>query len=141
MINTLSTLEWAIIIIYMLLMCTIGISMKKRAEDGIVHFFNGGRNIPWWLAGISMVATTFAADTPIADTGIIASSGIAGNWIWWNFMFSGMFTVIFYSKLWHRSGVLTDIEFYELRYSGKAAAFLKKAAPFLVTVLMISKVW
>lgn len=109
----------------MFLMCTIGISMKKHAEDGIVHFFNGGRNIPWWLAGISMVATTFAADTPLAVTGIIASNGIAGNWIWWNFMFSGMFTVFLYSKLWHRAGVKTDVEFISLRYSGKPAKYLR----------------
>ena len=115
MINTLSALDWIIISIYMLLMCIIGISMKRRAEDGIIHFFNGGRDIPWWLAGISMVATTFAADTPLAVTGIIAANGIAGNWIWWNFMFSGIITVFLYSKLWHRAGVTTDVEFIYIR--------------------------
>ena len=125
MINTLSTLDWVIIVLYMFLMCTIGISMKRRAEDGIIHFFNGGRNIPWWLAGISMVATTFAADTPLAVTGIIASSGIAGNWIWWNFMCSGIITVFFYSKLWHRAGVTTDVEFISIRYSGLPAKYLR----------------
>ena len=87
--------------------------------------FLSGRNVPWWLAGTSMVATTFAADTPLAVTGLVATRGIAGNWVWWNFVASGMLTVFFYARLWRRSGVMTDIEFSEIRYAGKPAAFLR----------------
>src|SRR5690242_14237551 len=89
------------------------------------EFFLSGRNVPWWLAGTSMVATTFAADTPLAVTGMVARNGIAGNWLWWNFVFSGMLTVFFYARLWRRSGVMTDVEFAEIRYAGKPAAFLR----------------
>src|SRR6185295_13257800 len=84
-----------------------------------------GRNVSWWLAGTSMVATTFAADTPLAVTGLVATGGIAGNWVWWCFVASGMMTVFFYARLWRRSGVMTDVEFAEIRYSGKPAAFLR----------------
>src|SRR5207247_6235236 len=89
------------------------------------EFFLSGRNVPWWLAGTSMVATTFAADTPLAVTGMVARNGVAGNWLWWNFVFSGMLTVFLYARLWRRSGVMTDVEFTEIRYSGKPAAFLR----------------
>ncbi len=89
------------------------------------EFFLGGRNIPWWLAGTSMVATTFAADTPLAVTGMVARNGVAGNWLWWNFVASGMLTVFLFARLWRRSGVMTDVEFAEIRYSGKPAAFLR----------------
>ena len=89
------------------------------------EFFLSGRNIPWWLAGTSMVATTFAADTPLAVTGMVAKGGIAGNWLWWNMAASGLLTVFFYARLWRRSGVMTDIEFSEIRYAGKPAAFLR----------------
>src|ERR1700720_4436796 len=89
------------------------------------EFFLSGRNIPWWLAGTSMVATTFAADTPLAVTGMVAKGGIAGNWLWWNIAASGLLTVFFYARLWRRSGVMTDIEFSEIRYAGKPAAFLR----------------
>ncbi len=91
----------------------------------MAEFFLGGRNIPWWLAGTSMVATTFGADTPLAVTGMVARNGIAGNWLWWNFVASGMLTVFLFARLWRRAGVMTDVEFAELRYSGKPAAFLR----------------
>ena len=103
----------------------IGFYYKARAGSSVSEFFLSGRNVPWWLAGTSMVATTFAADTPLAVTGMVARGGIAGNWLWWNFVASGMLTVFFYARLWRRSGVMTDIEFAEIRYSGKPAAFLR----------------
>jgi len=118
-------LDYSIIVLYMISMLAIGIAMKKYADRGTDSYFIGGKEIPWWAAGISMVATTFAADTPLAVTGIVAANGIAGNWIWWNFMFSGIFTVFLYAKLWHRAGVTTDAEFITLRYSGKPARFLR----------------
>src|SRR5512141_1849522 len=89
------------------------------------EFFLSGRNAPWWLAGTSMVATTFAADTPLAVTGLVAKGGIAGNWLWWNMVAGGILTVFFYARLWRRAGVMTDVEFAEIRYSGKPAAFLR----------------
>ncbi|MBV8820476.1 MAG: Na+:solute symporter, partial [Acidobacteriaceae bacterium] len=98
---------------------------KARAGKNISEFFLSGRNVPWWLAGTSMVATTFAADTPLVVTGFVAKNGIAGNWVWWNLVASGMMTVFFYARLWRRSGVMTDIEFSEIRYAGKPAAFLR----------------
>lgn len=118
-------LDYTIIGIYIIFMLTIGMLMKKYSDRGIENYFIGSKEVPWWAAGISMVATTFAADTPLAVTGIVAINGIAGNWIWWNFMFSGIFTVFLYAKLWHRAGVTTDAEFITLRYSGKPARFLR----------------
>ena len=118
-------LDYTIIGVYIIFMLTVGILMKKYADRGTKSYFIGGKEVPWWAAGISMVATTFAADTPLAVTGIVAINGIAGNWIWWNFMFSGIFTVFLYAKLWHRAGVTTDAEFITLRYSGKPARFLR----------------
>src|SRR5690606_23609042 len=88
-------------------------------------FFLSDRNMPWWLLGVSMVATTFAADTPNFVAGLVRQEGVSGNWIWWSFLLTGMLTVFFYAKLWRRSGITTDLEFYELRYSGKSAAFLR----------------
>ena len=106
-------------------MLAIGLYYKSRAASSFEEYFLSGRNVPWWLAGTSMVATTFAADTPLAVTGMVAANGIAGNWLWWCFVSSGMLTVFFYARLWRRSGVSTDIEFAEIRYSGKPAAFLR----------------
>jgi len=103
----------------------IGFYYKSRAGSSVNEFFLSGRNVPWWLAGTSMVATTFAADTPLAVTGMVAKGGIAGNWLWWCFVASGMMTVFFYARLWRRSGVMTDVEFAEIRYSGRPAAFLR----------------
>ncbi|MBI2679654.1 MAG: Na+:solute symporter [Candidatus Solibacter usitatus] len=121
----LTLLDCTIVAAYFLFNLAIGFYYKARAGANMNEFFIGGRNIPWWLAGTSMVATTFAADTPLAVTGMVARNGIAGNWLWWNFVASGMLTVFLYARLWRRSGVMTDVEFAELRYSGRPAAFLR----------------
>jgi Na+/proline symporter len=121
----LTYLDWACIALYFLGNFAIGLYYRRRAGKSISEFFLSGRNVPWWLAGTSMVATTFAADTPLAVTGMVARGGIAGNWLWWSFVASGMLTVFFYARLWRRCGVMTDIEFAEVRYSGKPAAFLR----------------
>jgi solute:Na+ symporter, SSS family len=121
----LSLLDWSVIAAYFLFNLGIGIYYARRAKGSTTEFFLSGRDVPWWLAGTSMVATTFAADTPLAVTGFVAKNGIAGNWLWWNFVMSGMLTVFLYARLWRRAGVMTDIEFAELRYSGKPAAFLR----------------
>src|ERR1700746_558210 len=121
----LSILDWSVIAAYFLFNLGIGIYYARRASGSTSEFFLSGRNVPWWLAGTSMVATTFAADTPLVVTGVVAKNGIAGNWIWWSFLMSGLLTVVFYARLWRRSGVMTDIEFAEIRYAGRPAAFLR----------------
>ena len=121
----LTLIDWAVIAAYFLFNLAIGFYYKARAGKNIGEFFLSGRNVPWWLAGTSMVATTFAADTPLVVTGLVARNGIAGNWLWWNFVASGMLTVFLFARLWRRSGVMTDVEFAEIRYSGKPAAFLR----------------
>src|SRR5438128_954652 len=121
----LTSFDWFIIAAYFVFNLGIGVYYARRARRSTSEFFLSGRNVPWWLAGTSMVATTFAADTPLAVTGFVAKNGIAGNWLWWNFVMSGMMTVFFYARLWRRAGVMTDVEFAELRYSGKPAAFLR----------------
>ena len=122
---TLTTLDWAIVFAYFALSLAVGIWASKQAGKDTKSFFLAGRNMPWWLLGVSMVATTFSTDTPNLVTDLVRQNGVSGNWVWWAFLLTGMLTVFVYAKLWHRSGVLTDIEFYELRYSGKAAAFLR----------------
>ena len=121
----LSTLDWIIVGGYLLLSLAVGVWASKKAGKDTRSFFLAGGNMPWWLLGISMVATTFSTDTPNLVTGLVRQKGVSGNWVWWAFLLTGMLTVFVYAKLWHRSGVLTDIEFYEIRYSGKAAAFLR----------------
>lgn len=121
----LHTIDWAIIIGYFLITILIGIWASKKAGNSSVDFFLSGRNMPWWLLGVSMVATTFSADTPNLVTDLVRKNGVSGNWAWWAFLLTGMLTVFMYAKLWRRSGVMTDLEFYELRYSGKPAAFLR----------------
>ena len=121
----LSRLDWTLVALYFLGNAAIGLYYRSRAGKSVNEFFLSGRNVPWWLAGTSMVATTFAADTPLAVTGMVARGGIAGNWLWWCFVASGMMTVFFYARLWRRCGVMTDIEFTEIRYAGKPAAFLR----------------
>ncbi len=121
----LAPLDWLLIAAYFVFSFGIAIYYYRRAGQNTSEFFLTGRNMPWWLAGTSMVATTFAADTPLAVTELVAQSGIAGNWLWWNFAFGGMLTVFFFARLWRRSGVLTDVEFVEMRYAGKAAAWLR----------------
>jgi Na+/proline symporter len=117
--------DWLVIGLYALMMIFVGWLAQRRGQKNLADYFTGGKNLPWWLVGTSMVATTFAADTPLAVTGIVASEGVAGNWIWWNFLFSGMLTVFVYAKLWKRADVITDVEFIEKRYSGKPAAVLR----------------
>ncbi|MDX1939317.1 MAG: sodium:solute symporter family protein [Saprospiraceae bacterium] len=121
----LATLDWAIIAAFFVLSLAIGIIVSKRSGKDSSEFFLSGRSMPWWLLGFSMVATTFSADTPNLVTDIVRKNGVAGNWAWWAFLLTGMLTVFVYAKLWRRSGVLTDVEFYEIRYSGPMAAFLR----------------
>lgn len=118
-------IDYIILISYFIISITIAIIYSKRAGKSTSEFFLSGRNLPWYLAGISMVATTFAADTPLAVTELVSKNGIAGNWIWWNFAFGGMLTVFFFAKLWRRAGIMTEVEFAEFRYSGKPARFLR----------------
>jgi len=121
----LSSIDWGIIAIFFIITLGIGIWASKKAGKDTESFFLAGKDMPWWLLGISMVATTFSTDTPNLVTDLVRQNGVSGNWGWWAFLLTGMLTVFIYAKLWRRSEVLTDIEFYELRYSGKAAAFLR----------------
>ena len=122
---TLSTLDYGIIIGFFAFILFIGIYVSKTSGKNSTEYFLSGRNMPWWLLGISMVATTFAADTPGLVTELVRTNGVSGNWVWWAMLLTGMLTVFFYAKLWRRSGITTDLEFYELRYSGKSASFLR----------------
>ncbi len=117
----LTRIDWLIVLLFFAVSLIIGAWVSKRAGRNAESFFLSGRNMPWWLLGISMVATTFAADTPLLVTDIVRNHGVAGNWIWWAFLLTGMLTTFVYAKLWRRSGVVTDLEFYELRYSGRSA--------------------
>ena len=117
--------DWLIIGTYFAGSAAVGIYFTRRAGRSTQEFFLSGRNLPWWLAGTSMVATTFAADTPLAVTELVAKNGVAGNWLWWNFVMGAVLTVFFFARLWRRAGIMTDVEFVELRYSGKPAAFLR----------------
>ena len=121
----LSYLDWGIIAIFFMLSLGIGVWSSKKAGKDLESFFLAGKDMPWWLLGISMVATTFSTDTPNLVTDLVRQKGVSGNWAWWAFLLTGMLTVFVYARLWKRSDILTDIEFYELRYSGKAAAFLR----------------
>jgi len=121
----LSTIDWIIIALFFAVSLFIGLYTSKFSGKNSSNFFLSGRNMPWWVLGVSMVATTFAADTPGLVAGIVRKDGISGNWVWWSFLLTGMLTVFFYSKLWRRTGITTDLEFYELRYSGKSASFLR----------------
>lgn len=121
----LETLDWAIVGMFFIILLSIGYLASFRAGKNTTNFFLSGRNMPWWVLGVSMVATTFSADTPNLVTDMVRTGGVASNWQWWAFLLTGMLTVFVYAKLWNRSQVLTDLEFYELRYSGKMAAFLR----------------
>ena len=121
----LSTIDLVIILGFFAVFLFIGLRLSKKAGSSSKEFFLSGRNMPWWLLGVSMVATTFSADTPNLVADIVRQNGVAGNWVWWAFLITGMLTVFVYAKLWRKSGVLTDLEFYETRYSGKGAAFLR----------------
>jgi len=121
----ITSTDWVVIAVYFALNLGVGLYFARRASGDVSEFFLSGRNVTWWLAGTSMVATTFGADTPLVVTGLIFAQGIAGNWLWWSFALSGMLTVFFFAALWRRSGVLTDMEFAEIRYAGKPSAFLR----------------
>jgi Na+/proline symporter len=122
---SLTLVDWLAIAAYFAANVAIGLYYRRRATASTADYFVSGRGVSWWLAGTSMVATTFAADTPLAVTGLVASFGIAGNWLWWSMLMSGMLTVFFYARLWRRAGVLTDVELAEIRYAGRPAAFLR----------------
>ncbi|MFW5724901.1 MAG: sodium:solute symporter family protein [Bacteroidota bacterium] len=121
----LQPLDWTILAIFFVILLTIGYTASRHAGKSTINFFLSGRNMPWWLLGVSMVATTFSADTPNLVTDMVRTGGVASNWLWWAFLLTGMLTVFVYARLWNRSKVMTDLEFYELRYSGKMAAFLR----------------
>ena len=132
----IANLDWGIIILYFIVSIGISIYMSKRAGKSTSDFFLTGRNLPWYIAGTSMVATTFAADTPLAVTELVAQKGIAGNWLWWNMLFGGMLTVFFFARLWRRSNIITDAEFVAIRYSGKAANFLRGFRAVYIGIFM-----
>ncbi|MDP3719537.1 MAG: sodium:solute symporter family protein [Acidobacteriota bacterium] len=121
----LTTLDWVIVLVSIALSFVPAIYLMRRAGSSTTEFFTSGRAAPWWLIGVSMVATTFSTDTPNLVTNLVRENGVANNWVWWAFLLTGMSTVFFYARLWRRSGVLTDLEFYEIRYSGKAAALVR----------------
>src|ERR1035437_102067 len=133
---TLTPLDWAVIAGYLLLMLALGIYFRRRSGQNTQDYFVSGRKVTWWLAGTSMVATTFAADTPLVVTGLVYTQGVAGNWLWWSFLPSGMMTVFLFARLWRRSGLLTDVQFAEMRYAGKPAAFLRGFRAVYLGLLM-----
>jgi SSS family solute:Na+ symporter len=139
----LAPIDWLSVIVYFVVTIAIASYYVKRAGKNTTEFFLSGRNMKWYVIGTSMVATTFAADTPLLVTEVVASDGIAGNWIWWNMLFGAMLTVFFFARLWRRSGVLTDVEFVELRYDGKPAAWLRgiKAIYFGLLLNVIIMAW
>jgi SSS family solute:Na+ symporter len=118
-------IDWSIIGGYILFVTFVGFIFIRRASGSVAEFFVAGRNLPWWLAGTSLVATSFAADTPLFVTGVIATKGIAGNWLWWNQAVAWSLAMVFFARLWRRTGLMTDAEFVELRYSGRTGAFLR----------------
>ncbi len=132
----ITLIDWLVVAAYFGVNLSIGLYYRKKASASTGDFFVSGRQVTWWLAGTSMVAATFAADTPLAVTGFVAREGIAGNWIWWSFLFSGMMTVFFFARLWRRSEVITDAEFVEIRYEGKPAAFLRGFRALYFGILM-----
>ena len=133
---TLAPSDWAAIAGYLLITLFLGLYFRGRSGKSTEDYFVSGRNVSWWLAGTSMVATTFAADTPLVVTGLVYRNGIAGNWFWWSFLPSGMMTVFLFARLWRRSGLLTDVQFAEIRYSGKPAAFLRGFRALYLGLLM-----
>ena len=121
----LTPFDWTIVVLFFIFSLVVGVAVTRRDGANTTEFFAAGRSMPWWLLGVSMVATTFSTDTPNLVTNIVRENGVAGNWVWWAFLLTGMLTVFVYARLWRRSGVLTDLEFYELRYSGVSAAFVR----------------
>ncbi len=123
---SLSTLDYTIIVLFFTITLSIGVYVSKKSGENSSEFFLSGRTMPWWLLGVSMVATTFSTDTPNLVTDIVRTNGVSGNWVWWAFLITGLLTVFVYAKLWRKSNVKTDIEFYEFRYGGAPASFLRK---------------
>lgn len=132
----LKTLDWTIIAAYIVMIVIVGLLFRKKAGNSLSDFFLGGRNLPWWLAGLSMVATTFAADTPLVVTELVGKSGIAGNWLWWNMLIGGMLTTFFFARLWRRANVLTELELIKIRYSGKKAVVLRGTRAIYIALVM-----
>ena len=122
----LATFDWLIIFLFFAVSLGIGIYVSKASGRSANDFFLSGKSMPWWLLGLSMVATTFSTDTPNLVTDLVRTNGVSGNWVWWAFLITGLLTVFVYAKLWRKSNVNTDLEFYELRYGGKPASFLRK---------------
>src|SRR4051794_7808778 len=129
-------LDWTAIVGYLAITLLLGLYFKSRSGKSVDDYFVSGRNVSWWLAGTSMVATTFAADTPLLVTGLVYRQGGAGKWVWGGFLLSGMMTVFLFARLWRRSGLLTDVQFAEMRYSGKPAAFLRGFRAIYLGLLM-----
>ena len=131
-----SFFDWSAVVAYLAITLLLGLYFRSRSGKSVDDYFVSGRNVSWWLAGTSMVATTFAADTPLVVTGLVYAQGVAGNWIWWSFLLSGMMTVFLFARLWRRSGLLTDVQFAEIRYAGKPAAFLRGFRALYLGLLM-----
>src|SRR5438874_2753737 len=129
-------LDWSAIVAYLGITLFLGLYFRSRSGKSVDDYFVSGRSVSWWLAGTSMVATTFAADTPLLVTGLVYNQGISGNWLWWSFLPSGMMTVFLFARLWRRSGLLTDVQFAEMRYAGKPAAFLRGFRAVYLGLLM-----
>ncbi len=121
----MTLIDWLLIALYVILTVVVGLIYKNRASKSLTDFFLSGRNLPWWIAGLSMVATTFAADTPLAVTELVAKNGVSGNWLWWNFLIGGMLTTLFFAHLWRRAEVLTEVDLLRIRYSGKIVDWLR----------------
>src|SRR5579872_5772226 len=121
----LHAIDWVIVFATLAICFVPALFFGRRSGKSTAEFFASGRSVPWWLAGLSMVATTFSSDTPNLVANIVRNDGVAGNWVWWAFTLTGVATVFFFARLWRRSGVMTDLEFYEVRYSGKAASFVR----------------
>src|SRR5512132_4013892 len=121
----LTSLDWVIVVVSLVLCYLPAMFYLRRAQSSVAEFFTSGQSAPWWLVGTSMVATTFSTDTPNLVTDFVRSHGVSYNWVWWAFLLTGMATVFFYARLWRRSRVLTDLEFYELRYAGRSAAVVR----------------
>lgn len=134
----LDLIDWIVIAVFGILILGIGVSFTGKASGSLANYFLGGRNLTWWVAGTSMVATTFAADTPLAVTELVAQSGIAGNWLWWNMLLGGLLTTFFFARLWRRAGIITDLEFIEMRYTGKPASFLRGFRSIYLGIFMNS---
>ena len=127
----LTTLDLTIIFASIVISFLPAVFLVRRASRSTTEFFTSGRAAPWWLIGVSMVATTFSTDTPNLVTNMVREKGVSDNWLWWSFLLTGMLTVFFYARMWRRSGVLTDLEFYEIRYSGRQPPSCADSAPYI----------